>query len=927
MYHGSVIAFLAADLVLLLLVIRWPLSRRFDESDTGDDRVVKLPPVRRPALPRALWFLCVAVAFSVLLVAFRHPRPYQAYYALVGYLLSAAHSGASVNPHGLPPLVPAAELCYLVAIAVTARATPGRRLMILAHAPLFVAVSALVESLAALISSAVGLPLGPVPVIVFFLQYTVGFLMLYRMSFTTFRLPRPTTLPIGRRGDWRDNLLLTLCAIGAVGIVGTLAVVLAGHARDEPAAVFIVLVSLRATVNDVMFLLLALIGRLGGRKPLLGAERPALEVIIPAFNEAVGIERLLRSIDRAAANYGGPVRVVMCDDGSTDDTRALAEAAIAAYEHATGEVIQGPHAGKAKALNLALSRCTSDYVYRVDADCALDQNAFVYSIPHFLADPRIGLVGALTLPKEPYVTWIDRMRGLEVLAIYGFSLPALAQVDAVPCVPGTFCAFRREPAVALGGFVTGMFGEDAEFTCALARLGWRVMLDPRITSYEDVPKSIRELRVQRYRWGLGGMMNFARYTPFGNGAPGPRFWFQLPKSMGTRFLSPMNFILITLTVLYAAFQPTVQHNIARFGLTFLLAQVPGMITRFCITAYYRRWRFLAWIPLWTAFMMLKRFFQLESVVGCGTRPVRPPLALRSRYPTWRAVLLALALVSTAGCAATTPSPGPTAASGTASATGSATGPLWIISGSTLTRLVSGDTGGSAAKYFNTPNAYVLTGAQHWSIPDGWSSTPTASFTSYATLRSALNNGTLDPRIKAVLYDNEHWSLTPGAEQSNPAHYDQLAAQLVHRHHLLFLAAPATDLVNVLSPATAAGNGHFQTFLDLGLAGDIARDADVIDIQAQGAEADTSLFASFVAGAAAQARKVNPNVKVLAGISTNPSGRTVTAAAIDHAAQAVRANVDGYWLNDPAASAACPACAGPYPQVALEALRGLGDAAG
>src|SRR6202022_1355962 len=162
----------------------------------------------------------------------------------------------------------------------------------------------------------------------------------------------------------------------------------------------------------------ALIGRLGGRKPLLGAERPALEGIIPAFNEAVGIERLLRSIDRAAANYGGPVRVVMCDDGATDDTRALAEAAIAAYRHATGEVIQGPHAGKAKALNLALSRCTSDYVYRVDADCALDQNAFVYSIPHFLADPRIGVVGALTLPKEPYVTWIDRMRGLEVLAIY-----------------------------------------------------------------------------------------------------------------------------------------------------------------------------------------------------------------------------------------------------------------------------------------------------------------------------------------------------------------------------------------------------------------------------------------------------------------------------------------------------------------------------
>ncbi len=63
--------------------------------------------------------------------------------------------------------------------------------------------------------------------------------------------------------------------------------------------------------------------------------------------------------------------------------------------------------------------------------------------------------------------------------------------------------------------------------------------------------------------------------------------------------------------------------------------------------------------------------------------------------------------------------------------------------------------------------------------------------------------------------------------------------------------------------------------------------------------------------------------MLAGLSTNPSGRAVTAAVIDRAAESVTADVDGYWLNDPAPSAACAACAGPFPQVALAALRGLG----
>ncbi len=636
MYHPKTVEILLADAALLLLLVRWPLARRFDDSDQGAGQMVRLPPVRRPSLPRLLGFLLVGAAVSTLIVALRHPQLIQAYDSLVSDTLAATNSDAhldSLYALSLPPLIPAAVVGYLVTIAVVLPATPGRRLMILAQAPLFVALSVLADCFTALLGVATGMPLGPVPLLALVLQSTLGYLLIYRLTFTTYRLPRRTQLPSLRRGDWHDNLVLALCLVAALSMVVAIALTLVQRVGGHPLLVFLLLASLRSAVTDLTFALLALVRLAGSGRPRRGPERPPVDIIIPAYNEAAGIERLLRSIDRAAAVYGGPVHVVMCDDGSTDDTRALAEAAVGGYRHATGEVIQGPHAGKAKALNLALARCTADIVYRLDADCAVDQNAFADSVPHFLADPRVGVVGALTLPKEPYGTWIDRMRAMEQLFTYGLALATLTTVDAVPCVPGTFCAFRRQVALDFGGFVHGMFGEDAEFTCAFGRLGWRVVLDPRVVSYEDVPTSVGQLRVQRFRWGLGGMMNFARYTPFGQGAPGPRFWFELPRSAGIRLVSPVHLFVMLLAVLYGTLQPQPQHNLARFAVVFVLVQLPALMPRLCVILYYRRARLLAWVPLWLLFTLLKRFFQLEACLACGTRPVRLPAAWRARFPS------------------------------------------------------------------------------------------------------------------------------------------------------------------------------------------------------------------------------------------------------------------------------------------------------
>ena len=643
MYDYSALALLLADAAVLAIIVLQPLSRRYDDSDRGRSTVVDMPAFGRPSLPRAGFFLAVSAAVGTCLVLSRHPSVIQLYHqALLRLLTWVIPDPSLVNAYAgrLVPLVPSAFAGYLVTVAIVMPGTVGRRIMILLHAPLFIAWSLLTDCLLGLAVTALHVQPWPAPLISMYLQYLVGCLVVFRLFFTSCQLPKLTPVPRLRRGHLRDSLILIPCLLGAASIVFAVTLVLYREINVDTVVGPIVLIPAQAVIIELLAVFLILVRAAAGRAPDPPTQRPPLDVIIPAYNESVCIERVLRSIDRAAGRYGGPVRVIMCDDGSTDDTKALADATMASFGYATGEVIEGTHGGKSKALNMALERCTAEFVYRLDADCALDQDAFVYSVAQFAADPRVGLVGALQMPKEPYSTWIDRMRAFELFYMFGFLRVALAQVDAVPCIPGSFCAFRREAALAVGGFLTGMYSEDTDFTCAVTRLGYRAAIDTRVVSYEDVPTTIRQLRIQRFRWGIGSRLVFSRFDPFNRdiGGPGPRFWLWMPASSAGHLLGPAHIFLWLMSLEYSIIAPDARHNLGKWFAFLLMTRALTLVPKFLVLTYYRRLRLLPWAVLWVPFKQLKRFFLLEALLAFQTRPVKPPLPMRARYPTWRSIL-------------------------------------------------------------------------------------------------------------------------------------------------------------------------------------------------------------------------------------------------------------------------------------------------
>ena len=433
------LALLLLDAAILAVVVLKPMSRNYDDSDQGSGSLVLMVPPLRPSYARCCSFLAVSFLVSLLLVGLRSPTIVEAYYGLVEQLLlSVIPQPALVDAyvHLLPPVFQVSVIASGVALAVCFRASLARRFMILVNILILLVVSAVADVFLGIFVLTTGLPLGPTPVVALLIQYGIAGLVVFRLAFTSFQFPKKTPFPLRRGHDWHADIILGVSILAAVAVVSCLAAYLIRHFGQNSLIMVAIVVSCGPYVLRLIVLFLGMVRLVHHRPVALSDERPPLEVISPAFNEEINIVDLLESIDEAAEFYGGPVRAIICDDGSTDDTVALAEAAIARLRFATGEIVHGGHHGKSAALNRALSRGTADYVFRVDADCIVDRKAFAYAISYFLSDPQIGMVGAFTLPREPYTTWIDRARLFELVVNFGLVRPATDVVDGVVVRPG-----------------------------------------------------------------------------------------------------------------------------------------------------------------------------------------------------------------------------------------------------------------------------------------------------------------------------------------------------------------------------------------------------------------------------------------------------------------------------------------------------------
>jgi cellulose synthase/poly-beta-1,6-N-acetylglucosamine synthase-like glycosyltransferase len=275
-----------------------------------------------------------------------------------------------------------------------------------------------------------------------------------------------------------------------------------------------------------------------------------ISVIVPAYNEEAGIIDSVRSL--LSLRY--PVfEVVVVNDGSTDETlarlveafdlrpsrsvfrRSLPSLPIRGIYRSAIQpklvVVDKVNGRKADAMNAGLNISRYPLFCAVDADSILEKDALLKVVRPFLEDPErtIGAGGIIRLSNGCDVrdgqvvgvgiprNWIARFQILEYLRAFLGGRLGMSMMKSTLIVSGAFGIFRKDIAMACGGYRAASIAEDMDLVIRMQKhmherkKSYRLPFIPDPICWTEAPESLRVLARQRSRWHRGLIQTLVRY--------------------------------------------------------------------------------------------------------------------------------------------------------------------------------------------------------------------------------------------------------------------------------------------------------------------------------------------------------------------------------------------------------------------------------
>ena len=242
---------------------------------------------------------------------------------------------------------------------------------------------------------------------------------------------------------------------------------------------------------------------------------PTVTVQLPVFNEREVIGRLIDAV--AAFDYPrAKLRVQVLDD-STDDTRLVVAQRVERFSRAGLDITHlrrtDRRGYKAGALAAALEQTDSDLIAILDADFVPPPDFLRRVVPHFLADPRLGMVQTRWGHLNAEENLLTRGQALSLDGHFVIEQTARSRGGLLLSFNGAGGVWRAVAIRDAGGWSDATLTEDLDLSYRAQLKGWRFRYLPDVVVPAEVPPQIAAYKRQQARWAKGNTQVLLRLLP------------------------------------------------------------------------------------------------------------------------------------------------------------------------------------------------------------------------------------------------------------------------------------------------------------------------------------------------------------------------------------------------------------------------------
>jgi len=242
---------------------------------------------------------------------------------------------------------------------------------------------------------------------------------------------------------------------------------------------------------------------------------PVVTVQLPVFNELYVVGRL---IDAACAMiYPKEKLEIQILDDSTDGTVGVVTQYVERYRKLGYDIKQVHRTNrqgfKAGALKEGLIDARGEFVAIFDADFVPRPDFLLKTIPHFGADPRIGMVQTRWEHINADYSLLTRTQAMALDGHFVIEQSVRNKVGFFINFNGTAGVWRKECIFDAGNWQADTLTEDLDLSYRAQLRGWKFKYLNNVTSPAELPSEINALKSQQFRWTKGAIETARKMLP------------------------------------------------------------------------------------------------------------------------------------------------------------------------------------------------------------------------------------------------------------------------------------------------------------------------------------------------------------------------------------------------------------------------------